>query len=411
MRPPSQPSPWPSLRRRARALTSEVYAEAIGEVVACAHRALPSPAPGAPTLGAWVGNVFIASVSVFVAAVGGAERLVAGVGGLPVNDIREATLEELRTGAGELTDKRLLPSAYEVWIGSRENGLLRLRYAYDVTRLRALLDMAVDSGAICRPLRLDDEVSKWVTAHVTKPAAGTQLAVWRALKRRLYHYDAGVVAFYGFPRNYMLSRPQWEELLRDRPRAANAVALDVGAGDGSLSLPMRHLFANITATELTIPLVLRLRASGLHAVVAEELQAEHLGCSQFDVIFILNVLDRCKDPFLMLEQAHSLLSPDGWLVVSVVLPASQSDAASTMGGAQRRWNVTGSDFETGAASLVRDVLMPAGFTPMRIVRVPYFCAGDRYSPVAALDASIIVLRRTPRANEDAARGAACEVCR
>ena len=123
----------------------------------------------------------------------------------------------------------------------------------------------------------------------------------------------------------------------------------------------------------------RLRAVGLDAVLAEDLRADWLGHSSFDAIFILNVLDRCKDPFRML-----------------VLPASQSDAAADNGTRQRRWNVKGNDFESGAASLIRDVFLPSGFEPLRIVRAPYFCAGDSYSPVAALDASVMVLRPIAR---------------
>ena len=108
----------------------------------------------------------------------------------------------------------------------------------------------------------------------------------------------------------------------------------------------------------------RLRASGLDAVIAEELLAEHLGHSEFDMIFILNVLDRCKDPFSMLEQAHALLPPDGWLVVSVVLPAFQADAADGVGGEQRTWRVVGQDFETATASLVRDAPIGRATTHM-----------------------------------------------
>jgi len=295
-----------------------------------------------------------------------------------------------------------------VWIGARTDGKLRLRYAYDATRLRSLLPGSFDPN-ICVPVALDNETLNWVRGHVERPAPGTQLAVWRALKRRMYHYDAGVVAFFGFPRNFLLSTGQWHELLSGRPRSTSAVALDVGAGDGSLNIPLRGSFAKIIATELTTPLVFRLRAAGLDAVLAEELRAEWLGHSGFDAIFILNVLDRCKDPFQMLEHARQLLAPDGWLITSVVLPATQSDAASGSGAQQRRWNVKGGDFETGTASLVNDVFLPAGFEPIRIVRAPYFCAGDSFSPVAALDACVMVLRQKQAC--DAARASAeCSVC-
>ena len=88
---------------------------------------------------------------------------------------------------------------------------------------------------------------------------------------------------------------------------------------------------------------------------------------------------------------HRLLPADGWLVVSVVLPATQSDAAYSHGARQRPWTVRGSSWEVAAASLVNDLLRPAGFSPLRLVRAPYLCAGDRYSPVAALDACVLVL--------------------
>ena len=252
----SPPSQWPSLRRRTRVLASEIFAEAIAEVACLAERTVPPPEPGVPSIRARLANSLIASIAIVVATIGRIERLLGGSGGLPVNEIRETTMHELRLGEGALNDKRLLPSAYEVWVGERPNGLLRMRYTYDVARLRSLLPDSVDAD-VCVPLTLDNETKAWVRAHVETPAPGTQLAVWRALKRRMYHYDAGVVAFYGFPRNFLLSTAQWQNLLSGRPRSASAVALDVGAGDGSLNLPLRSSFSKIVATELTTPLVLR----------------------------------------------------------------------------------------------------------------------------------------------------------
>ena len=306
MRPPPPPthtSKWPELAKRGRALASEVYAEMVSEVVSVAQRALPVPGPGRPSLGSRLSNVLIALIALVVAGIGRFEKLLHGTGGLPVRQIREASLAELRRGEGALSDKRLLPSAYEVWIGARADGYLRLRYAYDTARLSELLEPALpEAAACCVPMRLDEETSGWVTEHVVSPAPGTQLAVWRSLKRRLYHYDAGVVAFYGFPRNFLLSSAQWADLLQGRAKTSRAVALDIGAGDGSLNAPMRKLFERIVATELTTPLVCRLRAAGLDGVLAEEPRAAWLGRSSFDMVFILNVLDRCKDPFRMLEQ-------------------------------------------------------------------------------------------------------------
>lgn len=167
------------------------------------------------------------------------------------------------------------------------------------------------------------------------------------------------------------------------------------------------------------------------------------GRESFDVVFCLNVLDRCKDPMRMVGQMHALLpagsrsdgrattplSPryslysilatpslhatlapcsrvahearafppsqvGGWLVVAVVLPPLQSDATSRVGGSQRQWRVTGTDFESAAASLLDSLLLPAGFEALRLVRAPYLCAGDVNSPVAVLDSAVVILRKT-----------------
>jgi len=229
------------------------------------------------------------------------------------------------------------------------------------------------------------------------------------LKRRLYHYDAGVIAYRGFLRNFLLSTRQWEEILVDLPARSPKLplALDIGAGDGSLNEPFRHLFSKIVATELSLPLVCRLIAQGLDARYAEEPLPQWLGHTCFDVVFILNVLDRCKDPEQMLRQAASLLPPDGLLVASVVTPPLQSDAFSASGTPQRRWKVKGYDFETTAASLVDDLFTPQGWRVVRLVRAPYLCAGDSYSPVAALDACVIVLKPPLRQATDAG---ACQEC-
>jgi SAM-dependent methyltransferase len=191
----------------------------------------------------------------------------------------------------------------------------------------------------------------------------------------------------------MLSEPQWADLLGGRPRGKSGTAIDVGAGDGSLTAAFRPLFSSVVATEVTLPLVHRLKALKLDARLAEALDPKALGRDAFDVAFIMNVLDRCKDPHALLRDTRALLPDDGWLVVSVVMPPTQSDAMARVGAKQRRWAVAGADFEAAAASLVRELLLPSGFEPLRLVRVPYLCAGDRHSPVAALDAAVLVLRK------------------
>ena len=114
--------------------------------------------------------MLIAWIAFVVACIGKMEKLLHGTGGLPVNEIREATLLELQQKAGALSDKRLLPSAYEVWVGARTEGHLRLRYAYDTNRLANMLPTreGLPRGAndVCRPVELDQETKDWVRPHI-----------------------------------------------------------------------------------------------------------------------------------------------------------------------------------------------------------------------------------------------------
>eukprot|EP00966_Prymnesium_polylepis_P089220 2065513-Prymnesium_polylepis.1 len=99
-----------------------------------------------------------------------------------------------------------------MWEGPRSAGLLRLRYTYNTERLRSSSPAALQllPASVVKPLSLDEEMDEWVRAHVTSPAPSSRAQVWRVLKRRLYHYDAGVIAYRNFPRNFLLSTGQWE---------------------------------------------------------------------------------------------------------------------------------------------------------------------------------------------------------
>ncbi len=417
-------NPWTTLGKRARELANDVYAEAVASIATAAlsqqdtaretvHDTPNTPnthAEHLPHPPAIASQATVALLSTIVAAVAAVETATARAS-LPCVAIREADADELRRNVGALGGV-YLPSAYDPWEGARSRGRLRLRYGYNATQLAAAAaaspsQLLLPAEAL-RPVALDEPTLEWVRARLEQPAATTRLAVWRALKRRLYHYDAAVVAFRGFGRHYLLSRDHWEELLAPpgyRGGGGGGRALDVGAGDGSLTEPWLHLFDDVHATEMTHPLAARLRGAlpRVTVHVAATLSPSALGgAREFDAVFILNVLDRCKDPVGMLRSAHALLAPRGTLVVSVVLPPLQSDAAARVGASQRHWRVQGATFETAAASLVETLLVPAGFALKRLVRAPYLCAGDSRSPVAALDAAVAVLEKVDEAAAAAA---------
>lgn len=227
---PPPPSPWPSLRTRASSLFRDVYAELITEGATRALSCLPPPAaegaqPAAagdveqggtpathPEMGAATSSA-LWTLSVLVSGIGAVESLLSR-DALPCREVREATAAELRASVGTLGGRDFLPSAYDPWVGPRAAGLLRLRYGYDAARLARLTRRP---GLDLTPVSLDAQTEAWVRARLARPAAASRLAVWRALKRRLYHYDAGVLAFHAFPRNYLLSPDHWKALLQGMP--------------------------------------------------------------------------------------------------------------------------------------------------------------------------------------------------
>lgn len=213
--------------------------------------------------------------------------------------------------------------------------------------------------------------------------------VQRSIKRQrlLYHYDAGAIM--GFPRLHLLDQSGWAALLPDLPR--DATALDIGAGSGHLLRDFAPLFpGGVVATELSAPLVWRLGQQGAHAFKTDVVSRETLGgWWNFDVAFVLNVIDRCKDPVALLRQVAASLRPGGTLVVAVPLPWEQHDARASL-ASQAELAVKGDTWEAAASHLLQ-LLSDLGLRPRRLVRAPYWCSGSEREPALALDGAIVLL--------------------
>lgn len=212
-----------------------------------------------------------------------------------------------------------------------------------------------------------------------------------------YHYDVGAIM--GFPRLHLLDRGGWAALLPDLP--SGAVALDVGAGSGHLLQEFRPLFREVVATELSAALVWRLEQQGARAFQTEAIVREALGgWWGFDVVFLLNVIDRCKDPVAMLRQAVASLKPGGTLVVAVPLPWEQLDARhSNRNAKQTALAVRGDTWESAASHLLQ-LLTDQGLRPRRLVRAPYWCTGSDRKPVQALDGAVVLLGSSAAGTEE-----------
>ncbi|CAE7202389.1 METTL9, partial [Symbiodinium sp. CCMP2592] len=152
-----------------------------------------------------------------------------------------------------------------------------------------------------------------------------------------------VNALLGRGEMFVLSAAQALRLFPERP---GGVLLDVGAGTGSCTMELAQLFDHVLTTEVSRPMVARLRRrglpvlegsdlSGLEALAAEaKIPLEPGGT--FDCIALMNVLDRCLRPRSLLQELRRRITPRGRLLIAVVLPFRPFVEPSSSSSRRRR---------------------------------------------------------------------------
>ncbi len=280
---------------------------------------------------------------------------------------------------------------------------LVLPYGCDRSRLPPALAEAF--------VELDPDASTraWIDDAIAAPQKAGVTAMRNVAMKMVSLYDAnGLVGAYSMR---VLSKAQWSIILDPelaRPGIIGAGLqssvgpgapalgrlLDVGAGDGEVTGELAGFFDEVVTTELSGPMARRLRDKGWAChqldLAVDPLPAQ----ASFDVIALLNLLDRMSHPLALLERLPELLAPGGRVVIAVPMPISQAvyfgprtlDAEEMLPENTR-------DFETGVSALYTEVLAPRGYAVERLARAPYLCRGEARDPVKILDDAIFVLRR------------------
>jgi len=173
--------------------------------------------------------------------------------------------------------------------------------------------------------------------------------------------------------------------------------LDIGAGDGNVTRRLKPLFEKVITTEVSAPMIPRLQARGFAALNVSDLSSEEIReYGQFDVISLLNVLDRCDKPLTLLHQIKSLLKPDtGLLFLAVVLPFRPFVESGTaqLPPSEKLGLSFNARFEFAVNEIVEKVFILAGFKVVRWSRVPYISHSFNSSdyPYCTLDDALFVL--------------------
>lgn len=243
---------------------------------------------------------------------------------------------------------------------------------------------------VLRPLFTPLPPDPYVEAFAARSAPYGPLreAAHRVLRRVVSDFDAD--GLLGTHPMALLGERSFEALVGHH---RGGRLLDVGAGSGDVTVHARPLFREIVTTETSGPMARRLRRRGLPCYrldLSREALPDVVG--RFDVVALLNVLDRCERPRSLLAGAVRALAARGQVLLSVPLPARPHvdvgphtvDPDEPLGGRGERW-------EEALADLVESTVRPAGLTPVRIARAPYLSLTRE--GVVELDAAVILAER------------------
>jgi SAM-dependent methyltransferase len=212
----------------------------------------------------------------------------------------------------------------------------------------------------------------------------------RALKRFASHYDAA--AWLDAYRLALLDTAGFDLLLGDRPRRS---LLDVGAGIGDVHLELARLFASSIATETSTGAAGRARERGIDCRVLDVAHDPWPDDARFDVVSLLNVLDRTLRPLTLLERCLDRVAEGGALLLATPLPARPHVQRPGGTADPDEWlDADGETFEAALETLVGRVLAPRGLEVARWARVPYVSSGDAHRDRYELDdAALVCVRR------------------
>jgi hypothetical protein len=210
----------------------------------------------------------------------------------------------------------------------------------------------------------------------------------RVMRLALSDYDAN--ALLGMYPMHLFSTAQAEQFL-GRPRGGRL--LDIGAGTGDVTAALRPLFETVEVVETAWAARARLKARGY---VCRSYDVAKCGIrgDGYDVIALLNVLDRTEYPVKLLERCRAWMTGETRLLLSVPLPYRPLVYASALSREpKQRLAVVGSSFEDALLRLVRNVLLPNDFVLERLTRLPYLSGGDSERAMTALDAAVVLCRK------------------
>lgn len=237
----------------------------------------------------------------------------------------------------------------------------------------------------------DEELDEFIERAKNNPYSVVQLFLYRFFSPFIPLYDIdAILKIYPL---YILGKSMWRRIVPKELQGGKL--LDVGAGQGLVTLNAKPIFGEITTTDTSRFVARRLRARGFKCIRKDIAKNPNLfNKKEFDVVSLLNVLDRSEYPITLLKNSISFLKDDGYMIISIPIPirpmvfSLSVDVPSEILVKNQNGN-----FEECVADFYENVLKPNGLTVTLLARLPYICQGDDVGKINALDNFLVVCKK------------------
>ncbi|XP_018324442.1 methyltransferase-like protein 9 [Agrilus planipennis] len=258
-------------------------------------------------------------------------------------------------------------------------------YKCNLTKLSSeitshFVQLNVDEETSCF-LKQSEEKSDWIF---------TQL--WHSIAKVLLGWFMTQTSVNGWLERgsmFVLSHLQFLSLMScDGDWDSNSL-LDLGAGDGKVTANLAPAFEQVFVTEVSHVMRKHLQKRKFKVLGIEDWQRNN----KFNVISCLNLLDRCDKPLTLLKDIKDTLTPNGRLIVALVLPfSSYVETGSLDHTPSEKLPIRGSTFEEQVECIINDVFKPLGFILLTWSKVPYLCEGDLRQSYYWLNDAIFIFK-------------------
>ncbi|XP_034251039.1 methyltransferase-like protein 9 [Thrips palmi] len=242
-------------------------------------------------------------------------------------------------------------------------------------------------------VRMDcDEETEAFLADAEAKSESILLQLWYSLVKLLlgwFFTQTSLNGFLGRGSMFVFSAAQFGRLLDGHVGRPGGRLLDIGAGDGAVTVRIESYFDQVSVTEISAPMR-RILARRKYRILEIDNWADD---GPWDVISCLNVLDRCSRPTDLLRQIHETLTPGGRAVIALVLPYQPYVEVGENHEPEERMPIQGSSFDEQVESFIAHVLDPVGFLVDKWTRLPYLCEGDLNQAYYWLSDAVFVVRK------------------